>query len=122
MACMVYFSVMSILVFGEFERWDFMAGIACVVITIFGVLYLQRQNDHSYGNLFFPKYFCLGWVVTVRMTLLSIPTIVVLYALASILGDREVLNPAGAIFTIGYEIIFFWWLGSLIAESNRAGP
>lgn len=119
MAYMIFMAVMWIFAFGEPNPWDIAAGLASVVITVFGVLHLKRQNLDTFGNDFVYKYFCLGWVITVRMLLLVIPAAVVIFALASIVGGDDALSPAGALFTIGFEIVFYWWLGSLFAQSNQ---
>jgi len=119
MAYMIFMSVAYAFVFGEPNPWDIATGVASVVITIFGVLYLKAQNEDSFGNQFLSKYFCLGWVITVRMFLLAIPAMVVLFAFASIVGGHNAIDPMGALFTIAFEILFYWWLGSLIAQSNK---
>ena len=119
MAYMIFMSVVLLFAFGEPSPWDIAAGVASVVITVFGVLHLKSQNQESFGNQFAAKYFCLGWVITVRMLLLSIPAMVVLFAFASLVGGDDALNPMGAIFTIAFEIIFYWGRGSLISQSNK---
>ena len=119
MAYMIFMAVAWLFAFGEPNPWDVAAGVASIVITIFGVLHLKKQNRESFGNRFVAKYFCLGWVITVRMLLLVIPAAVVLFALAAIIGGDGAIDPAGAIFTIAFEILFYWWLGSLFAQSNK---
>jgi len=118
MAYVIFMAVVCGFAFGESTPWDIAAGLASVVITVFGVLHLKRQNLDTFGNDFLSKYFCLGWIITIRMLLLAIPAGVVIFALASITGGDEALSPAGALFTIGFEILFYWWLGSLYAQSN----
>ena len=121
MAYMIFMAIVWIFAFGEPDPWDIAAGIASVAITIFGVLHLKKRNLGTFGNHFVSKYFCLGWVITVRMLLLAIPAAVVIFALASIVGGDDALSPAGALFTIGFEVLFYWWLGSLFAQSNQPG-
>lgn len=118
-AYMIFMAVMWVFAFGEPNPWDIAAGVASVVITIFGVLHLKRQNADSFGNQFLAKYFSLGWVTTVRMLLLAIPSLVVLFAFASIVGGDDALAPMGALFTIAFEVLFYWWLGLLIAQANN---
>ena len=120
MAYMILTAAVMGLAFGGPNPWDIAGGVASVVITIFGVLHLKKKNGETFGDLFVSKYFCLGWVITVRMLLLAIPAAVVLFAFASIIGGADAINPAGAIFTIALEILFYWWLGSLFAQSNNS--
>jgi hypothetical protein len=119
MAYMIFMAVMWIFTFGEPNPWDISAGVASVIITIFGVLHLKKQNSDSFGNQFLAKYFCLGWVITIRMLLLAIPALVVLFALASIVGGDDAFAPMGALCTIAFETLFYWWLGLLIAQTNN---
>ena len=119
MAYVIFMSVMWIFAFGEPDPWAIAAGVASVVITIFGVLHLKKQNADSFGNQFLAKYFSLGWVITVRMLLLAIPSMVVLFAFASIVGGNDAFAPMGALFTVAFEILFYWWLGLLIAQANK---
>lgn len=105
--------------FSDANPWGIAAGAASVVITVFGALHLKRQNGDTFGNQFLAKYFALGWVITVRMILLSIPAAVVLFAFASIVGGVSATDPMGAIFTIAIHILFYWWLGLLYAEAQN---
>jgi hypothetical protein len=118
MAYVILAALVMGVTFGETNPWDVAAGIASIVITIFGVLHLKRQNGETFGNRFVLKYLALGWVVSVRMILISIPVTVVLLAFVTLLGGIKALHPMGAIFTIAYSVLFYWWLGLLIAESN----
>ncbi len=91
-----------------------------MVITIFGVFHLKQQNQGTFGKQFVIKYYCLGWILTVRMMLLAIPRVAVISALAAIMGAKETIDPAGALFSVGFEILFDGWLGLLLAQSNES--
>ena len=118
MAYVILMSIVTGFAFDESTPWSIASGFASVVITIMGVLHLKKQNNDSFGDGFISKYFSLGWVVTFRMLILSIPAVVVFFAVASILGGHNAIDLAGAVFTIAAEILFYWWLGLLFAESN----
>lgn len=122
MAYMILMAVMGMLSFGAPNAWDLAARLATVVITVFGLLYLKRQNRDTFGNDFLSRYFCLGWVTTVRMFLLTIPAAVATSALAVVVGGREAIAPALALLTIVFEVLYYSWLGSLFAQSNSANP
>jgi hypothetical protein len=112
-------TVSLLLTFGKSNLWDIAAGVASIVITILGVLHLKRQNRDSFGRQFLAKYFSLGWVVSVRILFIGIPAVVVLSVLTSIVGGHDALAPMEALAKIALEILFFWWLGLLIAQSNH---
>ena len=119
MAYVILMSIVAGFPFGDMNGWSVASGFASIVITIMGVLHLKKQNNDSFGNSFLTKYFSLGWVVTIRMLIVTIPAAVVIFALASIVGGDDAIEPAVAVFTIAIEILFYWWLGLLIAEANE---
>jgi hypothetical protein len=99
----------------ELTLWDSERAVALVVITVFGVLHLKKQNLDTFGNDFASKYFCLGWVISVRRLLLfSVPAVL---SYTGILGEAE--QTIRASLVIVCEIIYYWWLGSLFAQSNQ---
>ncbi len=119
MAYVILMAIVAGFSFGDMNDWSIASGFASIVITIMGVLHLKKQNNDSFGNSFLSKYFSLGWVVTFRILVMAIPAAVVILALASIVGGDDAIEPAGAVFTIAIEILFYWWLGLLIAEANQ---
>ena len=99
----------------EFTLLDSARALALVVITVFGVLYLKKQNLDTFGNDFASKYFCLGWVIAVRMSLFRI-----MFAVLPFIVDMgEAEQPIFTSVVIGCEIVHYWWLGSLFAQSNQ---
>ena len=118
MAYVILTAIVVEFTFGDMNGWAVASGFASIVINIMGVLHLKRQNNDSFGNNFLSKYFSLGWVISFRMLLISIPSAVVIFALASIVGGDDASGPAGALFDIAYSVLFYWWLGLLFAESN----
>ena len=99
----------------EFTLLDSARPLALVVITVFGVLYLKKQNLDTFGNDFASKYFCLGWVIAVRMLLFRI-----MFAVLPFIVDMgEAEQPIFTSGVIGCEIVHYWWLVSLFAQSNQ---
>lgn len=99
---------------------NFLMGAASLIITVFGLLHLKKQNGESFGNQFLSKYIALGWVVSIRMLLIGIPVMVGLFAIAEIIGGYQAHDPAGVLFILSTEVIFYRWLGLLIKESNES--
>ena len=119
MANVILMAIVTGFAFVDVNGWTIATGFASVVITIMGVLHLKKQNGDSFANSFLSKYFSLGWVVTFRMLVMAIPAAVVIFVLVSIVGGNDATGPAGAVFTIALQILFYWWLGLLIAESHE---
>ena len=119
MADVILMAIVAGFAFGDMNAWSVASGLASIVITIMGVLHLKRQNGDSFGNSFLSKYFSLGWVITFRMLILVIPAAVVIFGVSSIIGGDDAIEPTTAVFTIAFEVLFYWWLGLLIAESNK---
>ena len=86
MAYMILSAALWIFSYRDATAWDILGTLASVVITFFGVLHLKEQNLDTFGNDFASKYFCLGWVIFVRMLLFSILAGVVIVVLTSIVG------------------------------------
>jgi hypothetical protein len=120
MAYVILVTIVTGFSIDDMNPWSVASGFASIVITIIGVYHLKRQNNDTFGNGFLSKYFSLGWVITCRMILIAIPIAVVMFAFASIVGGNDAIDPAGAIFTISFEVLFYWWLGVLIAQSNQS--
>ena len=118
-AFVVFESVIWALAYGEATAWNILSSIAVIIITIFGILYLKKQNGDTFGGGFLLKYFSLGWVVTIRLLLLAIPVGVVLFGLGMIVGGDRSIEPVGAIFVIALTIAEYVWLGRLIAETRN---
>ena len=102
--------------FGQPGVWSVGGRVASVVITVFGLLHLKERNLGTYGNEFFYKYFCLGWVVTVRMFLLMGAFGLVLGAFG--FGRDGSDAPWVAIGIAALEIAYYVQLGDLFARSN----
>ena len=115
---MIVLALILIPVANERDLWMTASGIASVVITICGVLYLKKKNGNSYGNHFLSKYYMLGWVTCIRMILLTVPIAFGLCFLGKMIGANEVLCIFGAIFVILLELAYYWWLGRLFEKSN----
>ena len=115
MAYMILSAAVWIFSYRDATAWDILGTLASVVITFFGVLHLKEQNLDTFGNDFASKYFCLGWVIAVRMLLFRI-----MFAVLPFIVDMgEAEQPIFTSGVIGCEIVHYWWLGSLFAQSNQ---
>jgi hypothetical protein len=119
MANMILSAAFWIFSYRQATVWDILGALASVIITFFGLLHLKEQNLDTFGNDFASKYFCLGWVIFVRTLLFSILAGVVIVVLTSIVGLGEARKPIMTLVAIGCQIIYYWWLGSLFAQSNQ---
>jgi uncharacterized membrane protein len=120
MAYMVLMAVSALGMFMDVTSWDIFAGVLSVVITVFGVFHLKRQNQGTYGRQFLSKYFTLGWIVSIRMLLIVVPFLVFFSVIFQLIGGDEAAAAVGAVFTILFEVAFYWWLGLLIAQSSES--
>ncbi|WP_411845561.1 hypothetical protein AAFN60_18160 [Roseibacillus persicicus] len=119
MVYMILMAILSSFLVGDFDFWSGASGLSSVVITFLGVLHLKEKNGGSFGNQFLLKYFCLGWVVSVRMFLLTIPVMVFVFALTALFGGLNAVGPLMTLVGIILEVLFFWWLGRLFDNSTR---
>lgn len=99
---------------GEMTSQIFIENTCTLLITIFGVLYLKRQNNNSFANGFLNKWFSLGWVITVRMFLMLIPICI---AFAIFVPTQ---SSSFTIFFIFFQLFFYWWLGQNFIDSQSS--
>ena len=123
MADAVLLAITSLLSSGESSGWDFVSGVAGLFITVLGIMHLYESNGRTYGNQFLSKYLCLGWIVGIRLLLLSSPAMILLIAvISSANAGREAYEAGSAVCVILLQILFYAWLGSLIAKTNESKP
>ncbi|MBK1832446.1 hypothetical protein [Roseibacillus ishigakijimensis] len=118
MAYMILMAFTSSFLVGDLDFWDVTMGFSSVVITLFGVLYLKQQNGDTFGDQFLLKYFCLGWVVSVRIYLLTIPAMAIVFSLTALFKGVHAFWPLLTLLGITLEVLFFWWLGKLFSASK----
>lgn len=102
----------------NYTVWDFATLLSSIILNIFGVLYIKQRNSDTWGNHFFAKYFTLGWVTTVRTTLIFIPAFIFLLTIAAIFGGDQAYAPATTMGTIIFEVFYYWHLGVLYVQSQ----
>lgn len=119
MAYMIISAIEWILALQEPNVWDYAGRLASLVITIFGVLYLKEQNGGTFDNDFFNKYFCLGWIVSVRIFLWMIPLAMALVFFEFGSRPDQSRKPMDAIVCAAIEIAHYIWLGALFARTQR---
>ncbi len=91
-----------------------------LTITAFGLWYLRWKNGGHFGDLFLCKFFALGWVVFVRLSLAALAVILPAMSLLLAFSDENACtedHPVVAIFSILFTLAFYLWLGRLIGKS-----
>ena len=119
MAWMICSTVVWIFANGDPDWWQIFARTASVLITVWGVLYLKKKNQNTFGNQFVSKFFCLGWVISVRMLLLGIPVSSALVTVVFMVGGYRASETSAALVLAIFEIVFYLWLGLLFAQTNK---
>jgi hypothetical protein len=117
---MILTSASWFLAYGEWAFWGFMETLGNLAITILGIHYLKSKNGDTFGNGFLNKYFALGWVISVRLFLCALPALVMVYAILSLVGARDLPGPLSAIFGLTFSILFYRWLGAEFTRAQRA--
>lgn len=119
MAWMILSTVAWVFATGEPDWWQILARTVAVVITVWGVLHLKKKNQNTFGNQFVCKFFCLGWVVTIRMLLVGIPVSAAIVTIVFILGGYHAAETSAALILATFEIVFYFWLGFLFEQANK---
>lgn len=105
---------------GEFNVWDATDGVVSLLFTICGIFHVYAQNGGASGFSLIQKSIVLGWVVSIRCLLVFIPSMIVFYIFAGILGlvseDTNLLN---VFVSAAFYIIYFQRLGEHIKDTTK---
>jgi hypothetical protein len=105
---------------GDMNGWDYLSGFIGAILSIAGVYYVYLQNGGSKGYDLIQKFIVLGWIVTVRIAMISIPLIILLFALGDFLGLVQDSSRAYDVLLLSaLMIIFYQRIGRHIRDTNR---
>jgi uncharacterized membrane-anchored protein YitT (DUF2179 family) len=91
--------------------WDWLFASLDVAIVAFGTYLAYKANGSDAGRDFASRYFALGWVITIRIFLLSLPLIFVGVIVAGRWGDRAAESDwEGAVIGLIFEVVLYWQL------------
>lgn len=106
---------------GDFNFWDAIEGVMSLLFTICGIYHVYSQNGGASGFDFIQKSVVLGWVVAIRCLLVFIPSMIVFYIFAGILGlvseDKNLLD---VLVMAAFYIIYFQRLGEHIQDTTKS--
>lgn len=107
-----------IIPFFDNNIWDVYSGILSAIITIIGTHYVYICNKGQNGRNFLFKYFTIGWVVSIRWTILMvIPLMVIYFVIGDILGFiSESTTILDALFLNLLLIPYYWIFGKHIKD------
>jgi hypothetical protein len=110
---------MSFPLLDEMNGWDYLSGFLSVILSIAGVYYAYLQNGGAEGYDFIQKYIVLGWVVSVRVLLISIPIFFVAFLTGDFLGLVEDTSTAyDVIILAAFEVILYQRIGRHIRDTK----
>ena len=109
--------------FGDTDEWDIATSILVAVGGFIGVLYLKKMNGDTFGEGYLNKFFALGWVITFRMLLLSIPAaFMFMSSVIVLIGNRkDDIAAGGFFFTLLWIVVYYYWLGRLFYWQVQTG-
>lgn len=102
---------------------DTLLGVACMVITVIGLLFIYKCNGGDNGKDFLIRYILISWVVGVRMfVLLTMPVIIVSIILKTIYmgGVSGETTNIELIYIILLNIISVLWVAKHINRVAKA--
>lgn len=121
----ILFNVLVVLGFsvhtaGDFNAWDAIEGVMSLLFTICGIYHVYSQNGGASGFDFIQKVVVLGWVVSIRCLLVFIPSMIVFYIFAGILGlVSENTNLLDVLVMAAFYIIYYQRLGEHIQDTAK---
>jgi hypothetical protein len=112
--------ITSFPLFDEMNGWDYLSGFLSVILSIAGVYYAYLQNGGSKGYDFIQKYIVLGWVVSVRVILISIPLFFASFFIGDFLGLVQDYSTAFDVILLALlEIVLYQRIGRHIRDTNK---
>lgn len=103
-----------------FNIWDGLEVLGGVIALFWGVHYGYEMNGGTRGSNFIQKYIVVGWVVTFRWFLISIPIFIVFYVILGLsgfyAGETNVFEFA---LYLALEIIVFQRIGYHIYDTRN---
>ena len=94
-----------------------------VASTIFGSLWLFKKNGDDSGSQFLHRYFSIGWVASIRFAAISIPIIILTYAIGGYLKLIPVDTKSTSVFevlmTAVIAILLYLYIGKHIADVTK---
>ncbi len=102
--------------------WDWVHGMAYVLITAMGSIFVFQANGGNEGQDYLGRYVSIGFVMSVRFLIYAIPMFVCLlvyYVYAY--GDDDVI-PSSAYDTLPFIVWYaalYWRIGVHVKDLNR---
>ena len=97
--------------------YDFLSLCLTVIIVIGGTYYVYRQNGGTEGFNLIKKYLILGWVVSIRFTIVLIP-IVAVYIVIMLKLENPSFDLYTALIGGAVKLIYFQRLGRHIRDTR----
>ena len=102
-----------------FNSWDWVSGGLSVVLAVCGVFYAYSKNGGRAGVDLIQKYIVIGWIASVRCTLVFIPIIIALYFGIDRFG---VITEKTGVFDVliltCFEVILYQRIGRHIGDTK----
>lgn len=111
--------------------------ILSFVFLVFGTLYCYASNGGANGTEFLPRLFAVGWVVTIRWSVVAVPLLIlggfVLMVMSILVGDTgpdpaDAATP-GPIFTVASTALWYllyalliWRCGAHLRDVAHRAP
>lgn len=103
-----------------YNQWDYLEIAIVVLFSVFGTLWLYKRNGGDTGSHFLQRYFALGWVALIRVSVFSLPAIIVLLALGAYAGfiqtELDTKSWFDFLIIVFFELFYYWYLGKHLAE------
>lgn len=103
---------------------DYLGAVWTLLLAIFGTIYIYRRNGGAEGSHFLQRYFAIGWVVTVRWLVVTIPVVVAYYGVLVVAGDdlEETYWYEPLLFGL-LELAVYWRIGHHVCDlAQRTKP
>lgn len=116
-----YLTLTAATVFLDYSSnvWDALWGISSSMLALIGTFSIYRQNGGANGQYFLQRYLAIGWVVTLRWSLIIIISTVILLIvleLANISTFSEETTWYEFLYGTAWEVIVYQRIGHHVRD------
>lgn len=99
--------------------WDVLEDVIYIPVMVCGILYVYRCNKMSEGKDFLHRYFAIGWVTSVRFTVLVVLPVFIAFAIGTMLSYEELpleTTWMDVVFINLLSVLYFWIFGKHVKD------
>jgi hypothetical protein len=105
------------------NRWDTVAGLVTMLVMVFGILWVYRQNGGHAGRDFLQRYVAISWVAFVRLVPVALLAGIALLIIKGTSSEPTAqTTPPDVLFSLGVAVAYYQRIGAHVRQVSRGLP